>query len=74
MTTYSDKIPPPRKGESEIEYFRWRQKVSELLNNPNYPNLSVYANNAAALAGGLIVGDLYRTGADPDTVCVVHTP
>ena len=31
-----------------------------------------YANNAAAIAGGLTVGDLYRTGADPDVVCVVH--
>jgi hypothetical protein len=34
--------------------------------------LPVYANNAAALAGGLAVGAFYRTGADPDPVCVVH--
>jgi hypothetical protein len=34
--------------------------------------LPVYANNAAALAGGLIVGMFFRTGADPDPVCVVH--
>lgn len=34
--------------------------------------LSAYANNAAAVAGGLAVGDLYRTNGDPDTVCVVH--
>lgn len=34
--------------------------------------LPVYANNAAAIAGGLIVGDFYRTGADPDPVMVVH--
>jgi len=34
--------------------------------------LPVYANNAAALAGGLVVGMFYRTGADPDPVCVVH--
>jgi hypothetical protein len=34
--------------------------------------LSVYANNAAALAGGLVADDFYRTGADPDVVCVVH--
>ncbi len=34
--------------------------------------LPVYANNAAALAGGLTVGAFYRTGADPDVVCVVH--
>lgn len=35
-------------------------------------NLPVYANNAAAIAGGLTVGSFYRTGADPDPVCVVH--
>jgi len=34
--------------------------------------LSVYASNALALTGGLVVGDLYRTGTDPDSVCVVH--
>jgi len=34
--------------------------------------LDVYANNAAAVAGGLTAGAFYRTGADPDPVCVVH--
>lgn len=34
--------------------------------------LPVYANNAAAIAGGLTAGAFYRTGADPDPVCVVH--
>jgi len=34
--------------------------------------LPVYANNAAAVAGGLTVGAFYRTGGDPDLVCVVH--
>ena len=34
--------------------------------------LPVYANNAAAISGGLAAGDFYRTGADPDPVCVVH--
>jgi hypothetical protein len=38
----------------------------------NLPSLQVFANNAAAISGGLNVGDLYRTGADPDPVCVVH--
>lgn len=38
----------------------------------NLPSLQVFANNAAALAGGLIAGDLYRNGANPDLVCVVH--
>ena len=35
-------------------------------------DLPVYANNAAAIAGGLTVGTLYRTGGNPDPVCVVH--
>ena len=34
--------------------------------------LPVYANNVAAIAGGLTAGAFYRTGADPDPVCVVH--
>lgn len=32
----------------------------------------VYANNAAALAGGLTAGGIYRLGADPDVLCIVH--
>ena len=32
----------------------------------------IYANNAAAVAGGLAVGEFYRTNADPDPVCIVH--
>ena len=32
----------------------------------------VYVNNAAARAGGLNVGDEYRTGGDPDLICQVH--
>jgi len=34
--------------------------------------LPAYANNAAAIAAGLTAGAFYRTGADPDPVCVVH--
>ncbi|GEM_PF-3005138 len=34
--------------------------------------LPVYANNAAAITGGLTVGAFYRNGADPDMVAVVH--
>jgi hypothetical protein len=33
--------------------------------------LPVFANNAAAKAGGLSAGDTYRTGTDPDLVAVV---
>lgn len=39
---------------------------------PTIQNVQVFANNAAAVAGGLAVGDLYRTGADPDFLCTVH--
>lgn len=35
-------------------------------------SLPVYANNAAAITGGLTAGNLYRTNSDPDTVCIVH--
>jgi hypothetical protein len=34
--------------------------------------LPVYATNAAAITGGLTAGAFYRTGADPDHICVVH--
>jgi len=34
--------------------------------------LYVCANNAAAVASGLVVGDLYRTGGDPDSISIVH--
>jgi len=34
--------------------------------------LPAYANNTAAIGGGLTAGDFYRTNGDPDTVCVVH--
>ena len=34
--------------------------------------LPVFANNADAIAGGLTAGAFYRTGGDPDLVCVVH--
>jgi len=34
--------------------------------------LPIYANNAAAITGGLAAGDFYRTNANPDPVNVVH--
>jgi len=47
-------------------------RVNWLLNNAAIPDLPPYANNAAAIAGGLTAGDFYRTNGDPDTVCIVH--
>jgi hypothetical protein len=34
--------------------------------------LPIYGNNGDAIWGGLTVGQLYRTGGNPDYVCVVH--
>lgn len=34
--------------------------------------IPAFANNAAAAAGGLTAGAFYRTGADPDVLCIVH--
>lgn len=31
-----------------------------------------YADNAAAIAGGLAAGNIYRTNGDPDILCIVH--
>lgn len=41
-------------------------------NRPAVSEISVYANNTAAIAGGLTAGTLYRSGADPDVISVVH--
>lgn len=38
----------------------------------NLVGTPIFANNAAAVAGGLTVGTFYRTGADPDLLCIVH--
>jgi hypothetical protein len=43
------------------------------INSPLlFSDIPVYANNAAAKADGLVEGDIYRTGGDPDLICVVH--
>lgn len=35
-------------------------------------SVPIYANNGAAVTGGLPVGAHYRTNADPDLLCIVH--
>lgn len=47
-------------------------QIADASGKVSTAQLPVYANNAAAVAGGLAAGALYRTGADPDPVCVVH--
>ena len=46
-----------------------------VLGSATIPNIAlppIYTDNASAIADGLITGDLYRTNADPDVLCVVH--
>jgi hypothetical protein len=44
--------------------------IGDILSLP-FPNVPVYANNAAALVGGLVIGNIYRiTGTDQ--VGIVH--
>lgn len=69
--------------QTETQLGKWLNLLFSILQNvgPLVVNnafmiqlhqLPVYGNNAAALAGGLMAGNLYRTGANPDPVCVVH--
>ena len=46
--------------------------LGDILRSIQLTNLPVYANNTAAINGGLTAGAFYRTGGDPDPVCVVH--
>jgi hypothetical protein len=63
-----DKEKRIRELEGKINHGVSRNTIDGLL--VELP--PVYVNNAAAVAGGLTVGKKYRTGADPDPVCVVH--
>lgn len=46
--------------------------ASPAITTPSLLSIPVYANNAAAIAGGLTAGKVYRTGADPDPLMIVH--
>jgi hypothetical protein len=53
-----------------FEQLSWlTTRVKRLCCVTNYTNLPEYADNAAAIAGGLSVGQVYRTG---DFLKVVH--
>ena len=56
--------------KSNRTIFQYFTKVRQGL--PGLTDLHVYANNAAAISGGLTIGNGYRSGSDPDVVCVVH--
>lgn len=46
------------------------EEIIHYLNQPECPELPVYANNTAALAGGLTKGRFYRTSTG--TLMVVY--
>ena len=78
MTQLSINLPP---NIGQRDFDEWISQLTKYLRdnlgvvghsssgNPNIVTLPAYANNAAAVAGGLAVGDLYRS---TDAVCVVH--
>lgn len=47
---------------------------TRVLYNSGFPSIGipVYANNAAAISGGLSKGQFYRSGGDPDVTSIVH--
>lgn len=57
--------PVPRQspviagGKLSIDYDRWLQGLATALANGT--TNGTYANNAAALAGGLVIGQVYQT-------------
>ncbi len=40
-----------------------------IMNTPSFTGISEYADNAAAITGGLVSGNVYRTG---DVLKIVH--
>jgi len=71
--TYKHSHTSPVRGrEIDVNFVQYGAFIDTIISGTSVFTLPAYANNAAALAGGLVAGNLYRTGADPDTVCVVH--
>ena len=71
------------KFSSSQRWSGWFNLVHQILervvpfvsNNAFMIDLSqvpIYANNAAALSGGLRAGNIYRSGANPDVLSIVH--
>lgn len=78
VNTFDIVSPPPiqagppwdESGRLQEAWSRWFNSIAKF--SRSLQTLPIYANNAAAVTGGLSIGEFYRTGANPDTVCVVH--
>jgi hypothetical protein len=58
--------------EQQLKDIKVRLNKLEYLSTKNESIFPIYANNAAAVAGGLTKGMKYRTNANPDFVAQVH--
>ncbi len=63
---------PVRGREIDTNFDTYANFINSIASGTAVFSLPVYANNAAAITGGLIAGNLYRTGGNPDPVCIVH--
>ena len=66
----------PNTGLMSPQWYRFFQNLYELTKDINDPVLTLptYANNAAAIAGGLVPGQMYQvsTAVNPQPVYIVH--
>jgi len=78
LPTYLQFMTTPNGSISRLERMRIDESGNVGIGTiaPKSPlhvvGLPVYAKNADAVAGGLTPGAFYRTGGDPDQVCMVH--
>jgi hypothetical protein len=58
------------------QWYRFLQNIYAITRDINNPELTlpIYANNAAAIAGGLVAGQLYQVNpaVNPQPVYTVH--
>ena len=77
LSTKKNLILPslPSRVDSK-ETLEWMRTIAVALRdlhntNQDLSDLLTFADNAAALAGGLVAGDFYYSGGDPNTICKV---
>ena len=69
-------VVDPATGMMTTQWYRFFQNIYAITSDINDPVLTLptYANNAAAIAGGLVPGQLYQvsTAVNPQPVYIVH--